>query len=174
MIFWILGGVVLAIYSTALWVTAANRAHDKAYKAGREDGSFATLSACYAHIDAGGEPLTLGFFEQHAHTTVTSELYGTPDWFTHLAFKNFGEAGEFAEHVGKASRDDGWSIFKGVSDLKPERRMALLKELGDQLWYIVMLAHELGSSLAEVMWINITKRNGRRERGTMKGAGDNR
>jgi len=133
-----------------------------------EDTSYAL------RIEGKETDLTIKTFEAHAHLTVHSKLYGTPDWLTHVAFKNFGEAGEFAEHMGKASRDDGWSIFKGARDFKPERRQALLKELGDQLWYIVMLAHELGSSLAEVMWMNIKKRDGRMARNTILGAGDDR
>lgn len=120
------------------------------------------------------ETITAQEYSDHAGSTVASHHAGTPDWFAHLAFKYFGEAGEFSEHVGKASRDDGWSIFDGVKALTPERRMALLKELGDALWYIDRLAVELESSLGEVMLINIGKREGRKARGTLKGSGDDR
>lgn len=124
--------------------------------------------------DDKGRLITAEFYELHCGLTVASHHYGTPDWLTHLAFKLFGESGEFAEHLGKASRDDGWSIFAGAGKLTPERRMNMLKELGDMLWYIVMLAKELGSSFAEIMLINIRKREGRKVRGTLQGAGDDR
>jgi len=140
-----------------------------------QDMRVRVLGDLYARIDAGGEPLSLEFFEQRCHTTVASKSYGTADWFAHICFKLFGEAGEFSEHVGKAIRDDEWSPYtQGAKGLNAERRMALLKELGDILWYVVMIAKELGSNLAEVALINIKKREGRKQRGTLKGSGDDR
>jgi len=155
-------------------IIAVKLAYKRGYQAGHCAGAMAVTGRRILSASHGGPAIGVEDFERHAHSTVHSDLYGTPDWLTHVAFKFFGEAGEFAEHIGKASRDDGWSIFKGTGALNPERRMALLKELGDALWYIVMLAHELGSNLGEVMLINIKKRDGRKERGTIRGAGDNR
>src|SRR5262249_7225635 len=117
----------------------------------------------------------LVMYESHALSTVASKIYeDKPAWWNHITNKLFGEAGEFAEHAGKASRDDGWNFRDGPDMLTPERRMYLLKELGDMLWYIVVIAKELRSSLAEVVMLNITKREGRKARGTLKGAGDDR
>jgi NTP pyrophosphatase (non-canonical NTP hydrolase) len=78
-----------------------------------------------------------------------------------------GEAGEFADKVKKILRDDG-----GV--ISPEKRMALLSEGGDVLWYLAAVFDELGSSLDEVAKINIDKLTGRRDRGTLGGSGDER
>jgi len=148
--------------------------NNRGYHKGKHAGKAALLQQ---RIDRGklpGGQMGVEDFEDHCHTTVTSGLYHTPDWFTHVAFKLFGEAGEFAEHVGKASRDDGWSIFKGPKTLPEARRKALIKELGDILWYIVMLAKELGVDLRTVMLENIAKRESRKARGKIKGDGDDR
>lgn len=152
-----------------------------AFERGKEVGRVTEIRARTKYLDArisGAQKrvtaLSVSDYEEHAALTVTSDLYGKPDWFHHLCFKLSGETGEFMEHIGKASRDDGWSIFAGVRELSADRKMALLKELGDILWYIAMLAKELGSSLMQVMLINIEKCESRRQRGVIKGAGDNR
>lgn len=78
-----------------------------------------------------------------------------------------GESGEIAEKVKKYIRDDN-----GV--MNTDRRDALLKELGDPLWYIASLADDLGYSLQDVVDANVTKLTSRAERGVLKGDGDNR
>ena len=85
----------------------------------------------------------------------------------YVALKGAGEAGEFAENVGKAIRDDG-------GKLTPERREKLIYECGDQLWYIAAKARELGITLAEVAALNLKKLADRKERGKLQGSGDNR
>ena len=76
-----------------------------------------------------------------------------------------GEAGEIAEKIKKWLRGD-----KG-----PEiDKQALLKELGDPLWYITSLADDLGFTLQEVVNANIEKLTSRKERGVLKGDGDDR
>lgn len=78
-----------------------------------------------------------------------------------------GEAGEFAEKTKKMIRDD-----KGV--LTEERRNLMKLELGDILWYLNTAAFELGFTLEEVAQANIEKLLSRKERGTLKGSGDQR
>lgn len=67
-----------------------------------------------------------------------------------------GEAGEVAEQIKKAMRNDG-------GEISPERTESLKKELGDVLWYMTRLADELGTNLAEIAQINIEKLYARKE-----------
>jgi len=174
--------VALILAAIFLIVGFSRMAYHKGNHDGLKEGFFkgvadtkrVALEAAVGQALAGNMPISIENFEKHCLSTVTSKLYGTPGWWTHICFKYAGENGEFMEHVGKASRDDGWSIFDGVSTLTPERRASLLKELGDELWYQVVIAKELGSNLGEIMLMNIEKREGRKARGTLKGAGDDR
>jgi NTP pyrophosphatase (non-canonical NTP hydrolase) len=78
-----------------------------------------------------------------------------------------GEAGEVAEKVKKMVRDDG-----GV--LSAQRRDALAGELGDVLWYVAQLATEAGLDLDAIARDNLDKLRSRRERGVVRGSGDER
>ncbi len=72
-----------------------------------------------------------------------------------------GEAGEVAEQIKKAMRNDG-------GELTPERIESLKKEAGDVLWYLTRLAAELNTNLAEIAQINVEKLFARQEKGTLK------
>lgn len=72
-----------------------------------------------------------------------------------------GEAGEVAEQIKKAMRNDG-------GELTPERIESLKKEAGDVLWYLTRLAAELGTNLEEIAQINVEKLYGRKEKGNLK------
>lgn len=74
-----------------------------------------------------------------------------------------GEAGEVAEKVKKWIRDD-------ITLNKQE----LAKEIGDVLWYVANLSHDLGYTLSEIANMNIAKLQDRVARGTIRGSGDNR
>ncbi len=76
-----------------------------------------------------------------------------------------GEAGEIAEKIKKSIRDN-----KSLEEIKP----ALIDEIGDVLWYVANLAHEVGISLNEVAIRNITKLQSRSKRNVLQGDGDNR
>lgn len=78
-----------------------------------------------------------------------------------------GEAGEVADHVKKMLRDDD-------GKLTPERRMALVKELGDVLWYVANMARRLEVSLETVAQLNLDKIHDRVKRNAQHGSGDNR
>ena len=93
--------------------------------------------------------------------------YPREAWLTYPALGLAGEAGEVAEHVKKAIRDDG-------GELSAERRAAMTKELGDVLWYVSQLASELGLELEEVARVNLEKLLSRQRRGVLSGSGDER
>jgi len=76
-----------------------------------------------------------------------------------------GEAGEVAEKIKKIIRDD-----KQIVDEKED----IAKELGDVLWYIAAIGRDIGYSLEVIAEMNINKLTDRKERGKIKGEGDNR
>lgn len=78
-----------------------------------------------------------------------------------------GEAGEVAEKVKKSIRDD-----EGV--LTDKRAKQLQKELGDVLWYVAAMCHELGMDMESVALKNLDKLQDRQERGKIQGDGDSR
>ncbi|MBI4101338.1 MAG: nucleoside triphosphate pyrophosphohydrolase family protein [Candidatus Nealsonbacteria bacterium] len=78
-----------------------------------------------------------------------------------------GESGEVAEVVKRVIRDKN-----GLAD--EETKAALIKELGDVLWYLAQIAAEFGLSFDEIAVTNIEKLRSRKERGMLHGKGDNR
>lgn len=90
-------------------------------------------------------------------------LEGSPFGLIYPALKLNGEAGEVAEKVGKAWRDD-----------TPLDKTALAHELGDVLWYVDAIAFRLGFTLGDLMDMNRTKITSRMARGVHGGSGDNR
>ncbi|NJL55425.1 nucleoside triphosphate pyrophosphohydrolase family protein [bacterium] len=111
---------------------------------------------------------TISTFVEYEKLVSTTAIY--PNKGNNVVYPALGlcgEAGEVAEKIKKALRDEG-----GV--ISPERRSALLKELGDVLWYVTRLSAELHVSLEEVASANIEKLLGRHERGTLSGSGDDR
>jgi NTP pyrophosphatase (non-canonical NTP hydrolase) len=78
-----------------------------------------------------------------------------------------GEAGELAGKVKKVIRDDN-----GVID--EEKRLAMIDELGDVLWYVAAVARDLNVCLSLVAARNLQKLEDRKNRGVLQGSGDNR
>lgn len=78
-----------------------------------------------------------------------------------------GESGEVSEKLKKIIRDKNGELSK-------EDVSALIKELGDVLWYVSAIAGELRVSLEEVAFLNIMKLQSRKDRDTLSGSGDNR
>ena len=103
--------------------------------------------------------------EYQALSRATAVYPGAGNNLTYPALGLCGEAGEAAEKVKKAIRDDG-----GV--LTPERRAALGAELGDVLWYVAQLATEAGLDLDEIAAGNLDKLRSRAERRVLQGSGD--
>ena len=127
-------------------------------------------------LNAAEGGLTIDEYARRAQATA---LYpgaqdGTTPALAYVGLKLNGEAGEFAEHVGKALRDDGLLITDHLDAVLPERRKALLKELGDTIWYVAEGARQLGSSLRDVMLMNLEKVESRRARNATHGSGDER
>lgn len=121
----------------------------------------------------------------YQNVSTKSALYpgqGTALGLIYCSLKLNGEAGELAEHVGKAMRDDsltplnhlGGSVARIDQKLTPERRELIIKEIGDCLWYLSALCNELGITLAYAMLSNLLKLTSRTARNSLRGSGDNR
>lgn len=108
--------------------------------------------------------MELSEYQQLAKRTAE---YPRGSWLHYPALGLAGEAGEVAEHVKKAIRDNG-------GEVTPERRQAIAKELGDVLWYVAALATELGLDLDEIAQGNLEKLLSRQRRGVLSGSGDDR
>ena len=111
--------------------------------------------------------MNLNEYQQKAILTAIYPSRSSLLGMIYCTLKLNGEAGEIAEKVGKILRDDNGKI----SD---EKRMNLIKELGDVLWYIANLADELSVSLDDVANINLEKLAQRKANNTLHGSGDNR
>ena len=127
---------------------------------------------------------TLDLYQRIATKSAIYPGQGTSLGLTYVALKMNGEAGEFAEHVGKAMRDDGFlNIVVGKENypviydhdrLTASRKLLLIKEIGDVLWYLSAACNELGISLSEAATVNLEKLCDRSEREALQGSGDNR
>lgn len=107
-------------------------------------------------------------FDEYAARAAETARY--PDRGSNLYYPVLGltgEAGEVADKVKKVMRDND-----GV--LTDETRESLKKEMGDVLWYIAAMCHELGVSMEEVARGNIEKLRSRMERDKIGGSGDDR
>jgi NTP pyrophosphatase (non-canonical NTP hydrolase) len=119
-----------------------------------------------------------GQLDMYQIAATKSAIYpgiGMPNGLAYVALKLNGEAGEFAEHVGKAMRDDGYGTgFDQTTKLTPERHALLVKEIGDQLWYLSAACNELGITLYDAAIANLEKLADRQKRGKLQGSGDDR
>ncbi len=128
-----------------------------------------------------------GQLDYYQWIATKSAIYpgqGTPIGLIYCALKLNGEAGELAEHVGKAMRDDNLVTVGGnyseitravrFNVITPERRKAIIKEGGDVLWYLSAICNELGISLSELAEENLIKLADRAERNKLRGSGDER
>jgi NTP pyrophosphatase (non-canonical NTP hydrolase) len=113
--------------------------------------------------------MTFEEYQKQAITTLTKDhAYG--DISAELLAQILGlvgESGEVAEKVKKLIRDKN-------GELSAEAKQELLKELGDILWYVNIVAHLLGSNIEAVARGNLEKVLSRNSRGVVKGSGDNR
>jgi len=112
--------------------------------------------------------MTLQEYQTKARETAQ---YPTEAALLYPVLKLAGEAGEVAEKLGKTMRDKGWLPGQSLPD---GVREAMIKEIGDVLWYIASIAVDLDSSLEEVAEVNVSKLASRAERGVIHGSGDDR
>jgi NTP pyrophosphatase (non-canonical NTP hydrolase) len=103
-------------------------------------------------------------YQEQARTTA---VYPESAKYIYPTLGLCGEAGEVAEKVKKVIRDNG-GVFT------EEKKREIVKEIGDVLWYIAALLGDLGVTMDESAVGNLEKLFSRKERGVIKGNGDNR
>lgn len=115
--------------------------------------------------------------DNYQHIAGKSAIYpgsvgNTNMGLVYVTLKCCGEAGEFAEHLGKAMRDD--SFMDTEEELTEARKEALIKEIGDELWYLARKCTHLGITLSDAAMENLQKLQSRSMRDKLRGSGDNR
>lgn len=120
-------------------------------------------------------------FNEYQKNARTTAIYKHPIMYPALGLA--GETGEVCEKVKKAYRDIEFfeptyytiDRINSARDIEHEKvRENIKKELGDIIWYISNLADDFDLSLDEIAKTNIEKLFSRKERGVLKGSGDNR
>ena len=109
--------------------------------------------------------MNLNEYQIKALETAIYPKYGTN--FSYPLISLFGECGELANKIKKIIRDD-------KSVITDEKRDEIKDELGDILWYLVVLAYEFGFTFDEVAQNNLLKLKDRQSRNVVKGSGDKR
>lgn len=103
----------------------------------------------------------------YQEAALSTAIYPPDLRFAYPTLGLVGEAGEVANVVKKVFRDDGGMIQKHTAD-------KIADELGDVLWYVAVLAAEIGVDLADLAERNLIKLRSRQARGVLGGEGDER
>lgn len=113
--------------------------------------------------------LETAVYRTHFKKAIVETPITVDQWLglAYCAGKLNGEAGEVAEEVFKALRDD-------AAILTAERQEKIFAELGDVCWYVANICNELNFKLGDVMDYNLTKLADRKSRDKLHGSGDNR
>ena len=106
----------------------------------------------------------LDMYQQVAKTTA---IYPREQAIIYPTLGLTGEAGEVANKVKKIIRD-------GSDKTSEDMVQALSSEIGDCLWYIAILADDVGVKLSDIANANLEKLFKRKEKGNLHGSGDDR
>ena len=102
--------------------------------------------------------------DMYQKVALTTAIYPREQAIIYPTLGLTGEAGEVANKVKKIIRDgsnkDDDSL---VSEIK--------SEIGDCLWYIAVLADDIGCKLSDIANTNLVKLANRKEKGTIRGSG---
>ena len=105
-----------------------------------------------------------------------SEYAFYPGMLIYPALGLAGEAGEVVEKVKKLIRDDEMPLDESFNtgEIDAEKRLEIALELGDVMFYLAMIADDIDYTLGEIAEMNLHKLADRKERGQLRGSGDNR
>ena len=103
----------------------------------------------------------LDMYQKVAKTTA---IYPREQAIIYPSLGLTGEAGEVANKVKKIIRDGtNQNIIQEISN-----------EIGDVLWYVALLADDIGCKLSDIANDNLIKLENRKKKGTLHGSGDGR
>ena len=111
-------------------------------------------------------PMTLDGYQLQAETTFIVE----ESKIEYLALGLANETGELLGVLKKHMRDEE----QPLADMDYEKRLTVMKELGDVLWYAAVLAAQLQFDLSSVAEMNRRKLDRRMQLDLIKGSGDDR
>ena len=98
---------------------------------------------------------------------LTTAIYPREQAIIYPTLGLTGEAGEVVNKVKKIIRDgSNKNDDSMVSEIK--------SEIGDCLWYIAVLADDIGCKLSDIANTNLIKLENRKKKGTIHGSGDKR
>ena len=103
----------------------------------------------------------LDMYQQVAKTTA---IYPREQAIIYPTLGLTGEAGEVANKVKKIIRD-------GTIENHESLIQEISAEIGDCLWYISVLADDIGVKLSDIANNNLVKLANRKEKGTIHGSG---
>lgn len=109
--------------------------------------------------------MNLKEFQRKALTTAIYPNIGK-NWIYPLIGLG-GEFGEIQNKLKKVIRDKD-----GLIDCETKHEITL--ELGDLMWYVVILCYELNIDPETVLDCNCVKLSSRKQKGTISGSGDHR
>ena len=115
--------------------------------------------------------MELDKYQEDAATTAIYPDRGHAWGISYVSMQLAAEVGEVVQIIAKLVRD---TDFRLTGTIKPEVLIKLKKELGDVKWCVGEIASQLNFKLSDIAQINLEKLQGRKERGTLQGSGDDR
>lgn len=100
-------------------------------------------------------------FNEYAASASEYRLPSADEFY--VALNLVAEIGELYGKWAKSIRDN---VQPTENEIK--------HELGDILWMLAALCHDMGTNLNEVAWMNLVKLEKRKTKNTLQGSGDNR
>ena len=104
-------------------------------------------------------------FNEYQKLARSTAVYPEEHKVVYPALGLWGEAGEVADKIKKTIRGDSSLV---------EVTGSIADELGDVLWYLAILADDLGIPLEDIAHWNVDKLRRRMKSNKIKGDGDNR
>ena len=113
------------------------------------------------------ETIEITGLNEYQQRALETAVYPTGKKIIYPTLGLTGEAGEVADKVKKVIRDNGQQFDE-------DHLNAIALEISDVLWYVAVLANDLGYTLQNIAEMNYAKLKSRQERGKIGGSGDNR